>query len=275
MTTALREPGNASPLITVRDLWTRFDEFWIHHEISLEVQPGESLVIIGGSGSGKSTLLRMMIGLQHPERGEVVMGGLDVVRSDERALHELMRRVGVLFQFGALFDSLTVWENVTFGLQDRRLSDAQRRRAASEKLKMVGLRGVEDLLPGQLSGGMKKRVGLARAIAHDPDILLCDEPTSGLDPVMSDLISELILQMNERLGVTTVTITHDIATAYKIGDRIAMLYDGTIRVCDTPEKIRETEDPIVRQFIEGQAHGPIRAEAAEEISAPSPGGAEG
>jgi phospholipid/cholesterol/gamma-HCH transport system ATP-binding protein len=272
MTTALQHDSNESALITVRDLWTRLGQFWIHREITFDVRPGESLVIIGGSGSGKSTLLRVMIGLQPPEKGEVVVGGLDVVRSSEPALHELMRRVGVLFQFGALFDSLPVWENVTFGLQDQRLSDADRHRVASEKLKMVGLRGVEDLLPGQLSGGMKKRVGLARAIAHDPQILFCDEPTSGLDPVMSDLISELILQMNERLGVTTVTITHDIATAYKIGDRIAMLYDGTILVCDTPAAIRETADPIVRQFIEGRAHGPIRAGAPGETSAPSAGG---
>jgi phospholipid/cholesterol/gamma-HCH transport system ATP-binding protein len=266
MTTALQHESNESALITVRDLWTRLGEFWVHREITFDVRPGESLVIIGGSGSGKSTLLRVMIGLQPPERGEVVVGGLDVVRSSEPALHGLMRQVGVLFQFGALFDSLPVWENVTFGLQDRRLSEADRHRVASEKLKMVGLRGVEELLPGQLSGGMKKRVGLARAIAHDPQILFCDEPTSGLDPVMSDLISELILQMNERLGVT------DIATAYKIGDRIAMLYDGTILVCDTPAAIRETADPIVRQFVEGRAHGPIRAEAAEEASAPSAGG---
>jgi len=275
MTTGQQSPGNESALITVRDLWTRFDEFWIHREITFEVRPGESLVIIGGSGSGKSTLLRAMIGLLRPERGDVVVGGLDVMRSSEPALYELMRRVGVLFQFGALFDSLAVWENVTFGLQDRKLSDAERRRLASEKLKMVGLRGVEDLLPGQLSGGMKKRVALARAIAHDPEILFCDEPTSGLDPVMSDLISELILQMNERLGVTTVTITHDIATAYKIGDRIAMLYDGTILVCDTPDGIRATQDPIVRQFIEGRAHGPIRGEVAEETSTPGPGGRAG
>jgi phospholipid/cholesterol/gamma-HCH transport system ATP-binding protein len=237
----------------LRGLWTRLGGAWIHQDVSFDVEPGESLVIIGGSGSGKSTLLRVMIGLQPPERGAVSVGGVDVAPSTGTELYELMRRVGVLFQFGALFDSLTVWENVSFTLQDRGLSDENRRRVAAEKLKMVGLWGVEDLMPSQLSGGMRKRVGLARAIAHDPQILFCDEPTSGLDPVMSDMISELILQMKERLGVTTITITHDMSSAYKIGDRIAMLYDGKILACDTPEGIRATEDPILRQFIEGRA----------------------
>jgi phospholipid/cholesterol/gamma-HCH transport system ATP-binding protein len=267
-----RERGEGPAIITVDGLWTRLQDLWIHREIGFEVERGESLVIIGGSGSGKSTLLRVMIGLQRPERGRVVVGGVDVLEAAERDLYPLMSRVGVLFQFGALFDSLTVWENVSFALQDRGLSESDRRRVASEKLKMVGLWGVEDLLPGQLSGGMRKRVGLARAIAHDPEILFCDEPTSGLDPVMSDLISELIVQMNERLGVTTVTITHDMSSAYKIGDRIAMLYDGSILACDTPEGVRSTEDPVVRQFIEGRAHGPIRTGPRDERSAPAPGG---
>jgi phospholipid/cholesterol/gamma-HCH transport system ATP-binding protein len=170
-----------------------------------------------------------------------------------------------MFQFGALFDSLPVWDNITFALQDRGLSAALRRPVAKERLKMVGLRGIEDLLPSEISGGMRKRVGLARAIAHDPQILFCDEPTSGLDPVMSDLISELIVQMKERLGVTTVTITHDMSSAYKIGDRIAMLYQGRILTCDTPEAIQASTDPIVRQFIEGRAQGPIRVEGEDAI----------
>jgi phospholipid/cholesterol/gamma-HCH transport system ATP-binding protein len=253
-----------STVVAVRGLWTRLGDRWVHNDVGFEVQRGESLVVIGGSGSGKSTLLRVMIGLQRPDRGEVVVGGVDVLRTTGAELYELMRRIGVLFQFGALFDSLAVWENVSFALQDRNLSDADRHRVASEKLKMVGLWGVEDLMPSQLSGGMRKRVGLARAIAHDPEILFCDEPTSGLDPVMSDMISELIVQMNERLGVTTVTITHDMDSAYKIGDRIAMLYDGRILTCDTPEGIRATQDPILRQFIEGRAHGPIRPEVEDE-----------
>ncbi len=243
--------------VRVKDLWTSIETRWIHRGIGLEVLPGESFVIIGGSGSGKSTLLRVLIGLQVASRGEVRVGGLDVARSTEIERYRLMNRVGVLFQFGALFDSMSVWENVAFMLQDRGLSDADRRRAASEKLKMVGLWGVEDLLPCQLSGGMKKRVALARAIAHDPEFLFCDEPTSGLDPVMSDMISELILQMRDRVGVTAVTITHDMTSAYKIADRIAMLYDGEILVCGTPDQIRATDHPIVRQFIEGRAQGPI------------------
>ena len=168
-----------------------------------------------------------------------------------------MKRIGVLFQFGALFDSLPVWENVTFALQDSGLSEHELRLIAGEKLKMVGLRGVEDKLPSELSGGMRKRVGLARAIAHEPSILVCDEPTSGLDPVMSDTISELILQMKKRLGVTTLTITHDMTSAYKIADRIAMLYEGRILSCATPEEIRKSTDPIVQQFIQGRALGPM------------------
>ncbi|MFQ5513688.1 MAG: ABC transporter ATP-binding protein [Myxococcota bacterium] len=245
--------------VSVREVWTRFagSEDWVHRGVSLDVAAGESLVVIGGSGAGKSVLLKLMIGLMRPERGEIWVDGVDIVRAGQDELYGVMQRIGVLFQFGALFDSLTVWENVTFALQDRGYGERELRMIAEEKLKMVGLRGVGDKRPGELSGGMRKRVGLARAIAHDPAILFCDEPTSGLDPVMSDTISELILQMKERLGVTTLTITHDMTSAYKIADRIAMLYEGRILLCDRPERIRRSEDPIVQQFIQGRALGPM------------------
>ena len=253
-----------SPIIRVRDVAVRLGDRWVLGGVDLEVERGESFALIGGSGAGKSTLLRALVGLLRPDRGEIVVDGVGVPRASGPEIYALMRRVGVMFQFGALFDSLPIWDNITFALQDRGLSEELRRRVATERLKMVGLRDSEDLLPSQISGGMRKRVGLARAIAHDPEILFCDEPTSGLDPVMADLISELILQMKERLGVTTLTITHDMSSAYKIADRIAMLYDGRIRVCDSPEGIRETRDPVVRQFIEGRAQGPILVEGAEE-----------
>lgn len=253
------EIGDAS--VSIRDVWMRFDPegAWVHRGIDLEVPAGESLVVIGGSGSGKSTLLRLLVGLERPERGDIQVAGVSVAGADCRTLYALMAHVGVLFQFGALFDSLTVWENVTFALKDAGLSERDLRQIAREKLHMVGLHDVLDQLPGTLSGGMRKRVGLARAIAHEPRILFCDEPTSGLDPVMSGTISELIAQMRDRLGVTMVTITHDMRSAYTIADRIAMLYRGRIHAWDTPEAIRESRDPIIAQFIQGRALGPAEA----------------
>ena len=262
---ARAEFTNGSGTIRLDDVWTRFGgDSWIHRGLSFDVGAGESYVIIGGSGAGKSVLVKLLIGLLAPVRGNVIVDGIDIPHTPEGDLYRTMKHIGVLFQFGALFDSLAIWENVTFGLQDRGLSERELRRIATEKLKMVGLRGVEDKLPSQLSGGMRKRVGLARAIAYEPDILICDEPTSGLDPVMSDTISELILQMKERLGVTTLTITHDMTSAYKIGDRIGMLYEGRILVCGTPEEIRTSSDPIVQQFIEGRALGPMSIGGEEE-----------
>ncbi len=245
--------------VSVRDLWTRFseDQPWVHRGLSLEVAAGESVAIIGGSGAGKSVLLRTLIGLHQPESGSVEVDGLDVPSATRSDLYGLMRQVGVVFQFGALFDSLPVWENVTFALRERGVDERDRRRIAAEKLHMVGLAKTEDRLPGELSGGMRKRVGLARAIAHDPRILFCDEPTSGLDPVMSDTVSELILQLKRRLEVTAVTITHDMKSAYKIADRIAMVYQGRLRAFGTPDEIRASQDPIVQQFIQGHAQGPM------------------
>ncbi len=259
MTDDMQIAANGNGAIQLQDVWTRFahGDSWVHRGLTFDVGAGESFVVIGGSGAGKSVLVKLLIGLLAPDRGNVIVDGVDIPRTPEHELYRTMKHIGVLFQFGALFDSLAIWDNVTFGLQDRGLSERELRRIATEKLKMVGLRGVEDKLPSQLSGGMRKRVGLARAIAYEPDILICDEPTSGLDPVMSDTISELILQMKERLGVTTLTITHDMTSAYKIGDRIAMLYEGRIQACGTPEEIRSSSDPIVQQFIQGRALGPM------------------
>jgi phospholipid/cholesterol/gamma-HCH transport system ATP-binding protein len=245
--------------VSGREVWTRFREDgpWVHRGLDLEARRGESLAVIGGSGAGKSTIVKLLVGLLVPERGSVRMGGVEVAGASQPELYALMRRVGVVFQFGALFDSLPVWENVTFALRERGFRPHELRRIADEKLKMVGLRGAGDKRPGELSGGMRKRVGLARAIAHDPEILLCDEPTSGLDPVMSDTVTELIVQMKDRLGVTTVTITHDMKSAYKLADRIAMLYGGRVLLCDAPDKVRDSDDPIVQQFVQGRALGPM------------------
>lgn len=234
--------------------------------VDLEIKKYESMVVIGGSGTGKSVLIKHIIGLLKPDSGTVYIGGVDIssIRK-ERELNEFRKQYGMLFQYAALFDSMSVWENVAFGLRRvQKISDRDAREIASEKLKMVGLVGVEDLMPAELSGGMKKRVGLARAIAHNPTILLFDEPTTGLDPIMADVINDLIVSVRGALSATSIAITHDMSSAYKIADRIAMLYNGKIIEIGTPDQIRNTENPIVRQFIEGRAQGPIKIEGVED-----------
>ena len=226
--------------------------------VELEAAPGKITVVLGGSGSGKSTMLRILLGLEPYSVGSARLFGHEVksLRRDE--YRELMLRVGMLFQFGALFDSMTVGENVGFALEHvQHLPPDQIRERCRENLLMVGLKNVEDLYPSELSGGMRKRVALARAIAHKPHFLCVDEPTTGLDPIMSDTINELILQMRDRLGATVLCITHDLTATFKIADRIAYLFQGKILFSGTPDEIRACADPIVRQFISGSAHGPI------------------
>lgn len=247
-------------MIDLIDLHKSFNSKKVLQGINLHIERGETMVIIGGSGSGKSVIMKHIIGIMWPDRGKVVVEGRDLTTLDDRSLNELRKKFGMLFQYAALFDSLTVWENVGFGLrQHKHLSDREVREIAKEKLAMVGLRDVEDLMPSELSGGMKKRVGLARAIAMEPEILLYDEPTTGLDPIMADVINELILELKRRLNVTGIAITHDMTSAYKIADRIAMLYQGKIQQVGTPEEIRNSKDPVVHQFITGSAVGPIVA----------------
>lgn len=245
-------------MIQIKNLRKSFNGNQVLRGVNLEIQKGEALVIIGRSGCGKSILLKHIIGIMEPDEGTVVIDGVDIFSLSSRELDRFRLKLGMLFQGAALFDSLTVRENVGFSLYEHsNLTDAEIQEKVKEKLALVGLAGIEELMPSALSGGMKKRVGLARAICNDPAIVLYDEPTTGLDPIMADGINDLILEMQKRLGVTSITVTHDLKSAYKIADRIAMLYEGRIIGIGTPEEIRDTCDPVIRQFITGSAQGPI------------------
>lgn len=246
-------------MIDIVNLSKSFNSNSVLKGVDLGIRKGESMVVIGGSGSGKSVLLKHIIGILRPDGGKVLIDGVDLTQLPERELYEVRKRFGMLFQMSALFDSLPVWENVAFGiLRNKGVPWKKAKEIAVEKLRSVGLVGVEDLMPSDLSGGMKKRVGLARAIAHEPEILLYDEPTTGLDPIMADAINDLIIEMKNNLSVTSVAITHDMNSAYKIADRIAMLYEGKIIEAGSPSEIRNSSSPIVGQFITGSAVGPIK-----------------
>jgi len=247
-------------MIDILNLHKSFNHKQVLGGVNLRINRGETMVVIGGSGSGKSVLIKHVIGLLTPDDGSVLVDGVDISHLREKDLNEFRKKYGMLFQAAALFDSLTVWENVGFGLmQHTPLSKKEIREAARRKLEMVGLKGVEDLMPSELSGGMRKRVGLARAIAMEPEIILYDEPTTGLDPIMADAINNLIIEMKKRINVTAIAITHDMVSAYKIGDRIAMLYEGKILEVGTPDEIRKSANPVVQQFITGSSVGPIKA----------------
>jgi phospholipid/cholesterol/gamma-HCH transport system ATP-binding protein len=217
------------------------------------------MAVIGQSGSGKSVLIKHIIGLLKPDEGRILIEGKDLSTLDERALFQVRSQFGLLFQAAALFDSLTVARNVAFGLlRYRSYPPDEVARIVRDSLDKVGLRGVEDLMPHELSGGMRKRVGLARAIAYRPDIMLYDEPSTGIDPIRADAINDLIIRMQKELEVTSVVITHDMTAAYKVADRIAMLYDGTIIQAGRPDEIKTSANPVVEQFINGRAEGPIK-----------------
>ncbi len=254
-------------MIEVSGLHKSFGAHHVLRGVDLVVEDGQSMVVIGGSGSGKSVLIKHIIGLLKPDEGFVAIDGEDITKLDARHLHEVRKKFGMLFQGAALFDSMTVWENVSFALMRSGMKSKEAKEVAVEKLRLVGLTGVEDLMPAELSGGMRKRVGLARAIAHQPQILLYDEPTTGIDPIMADAINDLIIKMREELRVTSVTITHDMQSAYKIADRIAFLYQGSIIETGTPEEIKNTSNPYTRQFVTGSAQGPIKLEGVEQKGA--------
>jgi len=250
---------NTKTLVQLKKLSKSFGDRKVLEGVDLEVYAGETLVIIGRSGVGKSTILKHIAGLMPPDSGEVWVEGLELSRLKEEELNELRKKMGVVFQYAALFDSLTVFENIAFRLlRDFKMSKSKAVEVVKQKLELVGLK--DDLLylkPAQLSGGMRKRVGLARAIAVDPEIILYDEPTSGLDPVTSEAINDLILDMQKKLGVTSLVVTHDMHSAYKVANRIAMIYDGKIIGIGTPDEIKKSQDPYIVQFVTGSVEGPM------------------
>lgn len=254
------------PKIRISDLHKAFGPKQVLCGVNIDVQAGESLVVIGGSGTGKSVLLKHIIGLLKPDSGTVEVDGEAVEKLGNKAITEFRRKFGMSFQEGALFDSMTVWQNIAFPLQRlTSLSHAEIDARVHECLGLVRLENVAEKLPSQLSGGMRRRVGFARSVAHSPEILLFDEPTSGLDPVTTALIDEVILDLNDRVKATTVTITHDMASAFRVGDRVAMLYQGKIIAAAPPEEFRRLADPRVQQFINGDAEGPLTEEAAQRV----------
>ncbi len=239
-------------MIQFQDLHKAFDGKQVLTGFTLDVEDGETLVIIGYSGSGKSVALKHVVGLLHPDAGDVTVDGRAVSTLDRPSLAALRREIGFVFQFAALFDSLNVADNVRLGLERRGLPADEIAERVREALALVDLTGTDDRYPAELSGGMRKRVGIARAIALRPRYMLYDEPTTGLDPVTSAVMDRLMVRTREHLGVTGVVVTHDMRSAYTVGDRIAMLYEGRVRQVGTVEEIQHTEDPVVRQFIEGR-----------------------
>ncbi len=227
-----------------------YDGKYALHNINMTIKKGETLAVIGGSGSGKSTLLQLLVGLIRPDEGEIFIGEQEITHLSEKEMDKVRLNMGMVFQYSALFDSLSVKENVAFGLREhKKCSEAEIERIVKEKLSLVGLPGVENRMPGELSGGMKKRVGLARAIAFEPEIIFYDEPSSGLDPITTAKIDELIVDMQKKLGVTSVVVTHDMASACRIADRIAMVYEGELIAVDTVANFKELEDERVQAFF--------------------------
>lgn len=250
-----------------REVYKSFGDKPVLRGLSLEIRDGETMVILGYSGSGKSVALKHIVGLLEPDQGEVEVDGEVVHQLEREALMALRARIGFVFQFAALLDSMTVGENLALGLVRRGLSQGEIAARVQEALALVDLEGTEDRYPAELSGGMRKRVGIARAIALRPRYILYDEPTTGLDPVTAAVIDQLMVRAKQKLGVTGVVVTHDMRSAYTVGDRIAMLYHGRIRQVGTVEQIQRSHDPVVRQFIEG------RPEAAPDAEATAAGAA--
>jgi phospholipid/cholesterol/gamma-HCH transport system ATP-binding protein len=246
-------------MIKLVDLHKSFRSQKVLDGLDLEIEAGKTTVIIGRSGGGKSVLLKHIIGLMRPDRGKVVIDGQDITRLGERDLNETRKKFGMLFQEAALFDSMTVGENVAFPLREHtRMKEEEIRRTVADRLHAVGLTGVEEKMPSELSGGMRKRVGLARAIAMQPRIVLFDEPTTGLDPVMTEAINRLIMETQKNFDLTAVVISHDIQSIFTVGHRIAMLYEGKIIAHGTPEELKNSRNPVIVQFLAGSIDGPIK-----------------
>lgn len=252
-------------IIEIKGISKSFNSHRVLKNLNLEVKRGSTLVVIGRSGCGKSVMLKHIVRLIQPDCGKVFVDGQDIWKINERDIFNLRKRMNMVFQGGALFDSLTVGENVGFELiEHNSISESEIFDRVEEALSLVGLSGISNLTPSELSGGMKKRVALARAICTNPEILLYDEPTTGVDPITADSINELIVSLHDKLKVTSIAVTHDMKSAYKIADRIAMLYQGQIIAEGTPSEIQNTNHPIVHQFINGLAKGPI-TETAEHF----------
>ena len=250
--------GNQRPvLIEVRHLTCRMEGKLVLDDVSFDVHRGEIFGVMGLSGAGKSTLLRNIMGLVQPESGSIVIDGVDITQVDEATLNSVRLKMGMSFQYSALFDSMSVFDNVAFGLRRRRVPAAEVRSKVAHYLEVVGMAGTEQLMPANLSGGMRKRVSIARALSTEPEVVLYDEPTSGLDPVLAATIDHLIQKLRDDFGVSSIVVTHDVQHLFGYADRAMMLYLGRAVQCDTPEKLRQSDDPVVRQFITGSMIGPI------------------
>ena len=256
------------PLIELRNLHKRFGKLVVLDGVDLSVPEGQSLVVIGASGTGKSVLLKHIVGLLKPDKGEVWFDGQRIDNLGDRELDPIRKQIGFLFQMGALFDSDTVEDNIAFPLREHTNKPAAEISGiVDDKLRMVGLPDTRKKMPAELSGGQRKRIGLARAIALNPRVILYDEPTTGLDPIRSDVINELILKLQRELTVTSITVTHDMHSAFKVADRIVMLYKGRVAFDGTPDEIQRSRDPHIRSFVLGEA-GPEDLEGLEKSSAP-------
>ncbi|MFB3892735.1 MAG: ABC transporter ATP-binding protein [Phycisphaerae bacterium] len=266
---------DGKPIIRLEKVYKAFDGLVVLNGVSLDIMPGRTTVVIGPSGCGKSVLLKHIVGLLKPDRGKVFYRDKDITAMKERQLAPIRRKMGFLFQGGALFDSMTVQQNICFPLAEHRVGTAEARLARCRQvLSLVGLDGVQDKFPEELSGGQKKRVALARALALEPEIILYDEPTTGLDPIRADLINELILKLQRELGTTAIVVTHDMRSANKVGDRIVMLYKGRFIADTTPEGLTAVNNEIVERFVQGRASDEELAELRSGHFQPIAEGAE-
>jgi len=246
-------------MIEVKNIYKSFDENKVFKGLSFNVYDGETVVVIGRSGCGKSVLLKHIIGLMKPDKGEIIIDGVDITKINRKEIFILRKKFGLVFQGAALFDSLTVKENVALTLVEHtRMKQSEIDKLVYEKLKLVNMESTENVKPHELSGGMKKRVGIARALILGPEYILYDEPTTGLDPIMADKINDLILRLKHQLKKTTIVVTHDMKSAFKVGDRILLMYDGKFRFEGSPKELKKTDNEYIRQFVEGRAEGPIQ-----------------
>ena len=253
-------PSDKPPLLQVEHLTSIMEDKLVLDDVSFEVAAGEIFGVMGLSGAGKSTLLRNIMGLIKPVSGRIIVNGVDITTLDETRMNEVRLRMGMSFQYSALFDSMTVFDNVAFGLRRRRVPKQEVSQKVSHYLDVVGMSGTEHLMPHNLSGGMRKRVGIARALSTEPDIVLYDEPTSGLDPVLAAVVDDLIRKLRDQFGVSSIVVTHDVQHLFSYADRVLMLYEAKAIEIGTPEQLRRSDDPVLKQFVVGSHQGPIRVD---------------